>query len=419
MDGFRTVLFWMHLTAGALAGVVVLVMCITGVALTYEKQVLEWADTRSWSAPLSAGASHLPPETLLARVRQAEPGAAPAGLVLRADPQAPATLTLEGNQGSLLVDPYTGTVIGPPPQGLRAFFRGTTSWHRYLALEGESRPTGRFITGASNVAFFFIVLSGMYLWIPKTLSWLQVSRVMWFRRGLPVKARHFNWHNVIGIWCAIPLALVVAGAIPISFAWGNALVYRLVGEEPPPPAGGAARPAPTAGREGGEGRPGPQGRERREGGESQEGRPGREARQDIRLEGLDAAWAKAAGGVPGWRTITTRFSPNPQSPWVFTVDTGYGGQPQKRQTLTIDRAGSAVMKSEGFEQLTLGRRARSWLRFVHTGEFYGLTGQTIAGIVTAGGAVLVYTGLSLALRRFFSWIRRSKNSTRDQREAAA
>jgi uncharacterized iron-regulated membrane protein len=415
MNRFRTILFWTHLTAGALAGVVVLVMCVTGVALTYEKQVLEWADTRSWSAPPSAGASHLPPETLLARVRQAQPGAAVAGLALRADPQAPATLTLEGNQ-SLLLDPYTGTVIGPPPQSLRAFFRGTTSWHRYLAFEGEGRATGRFLTGVSNLIFFFIVISGMYLWIPKTLSWLQVSRVVWFRRGLPVKARHFNWHNVIGIWCAIPLAIVVAGAIPISFAWGNALVYRLVGEEPPPSP--AARPASTTAIDGGDPRSAMQSRERREGREAQEGRLGREARQEIQMDGLDAAWARASAEVPGWRTITTRFLPNPQSPWVFTVDTGYGGQPQKRQTLTIDRTGNAVLKSEAFENLTVGRRARSWLRFAHTGEFYGLPGQTIAGVVSAGGAVLVYTGLSLALRRFVLWMRRSKTATREQREAA-
>jgi uncharacterized iron-regulated membrane protein len=383
MNRFRTVLFWMHLTAGSLAGIVVLVMCVTGVALTYEKQLLEWADSRSWSAPLSATASHLTPETLLARVREAQPGAAPTGLSLRANQKAPATLTLEGN-ASLLVDPYTGTVIGAPPQGLRAFFRGATSWHRYLALEGESRATGRMFTGASNLAFFFIVSSGMYLWIPKTVSWRQVSRIVWFGRGLPPKARHFNWHNVIGIWCAIPLAIVVAGAIPISYGWGNALVYRLVGEEPPPPV--AARPGPTAG--------------------------------ERDFNGLDEGWAKATSEIPAWRTITVRFSPNAQSPWVFIVDSGYGGQPQKRQTLTIDRASSAILKAEAFGNLTLGRRARSWLRFAHTGEFYGLVGQTIAGVASAGATVLVYTGLSLALRRFFSWVGRSKGSSRDQRQAA-
>ena len=407
MSRFRTVLFWIHLTAGAIAGVVVLVMCVTGVALTYEKQVIEWADSRSWSAPPSAGSSHLPPETLLARVRQVRSGAALTGLSLRADAQAPATLTLEGNE-SLLVDPYTGTIIGPPPQGLRAFFRSVTSWHRYLALDGEARATGRMFTGAANLLFFFIVLSGMYLWIPKTLSWLQVSRVIWFRRGLPTKARHFNWHNAIGIWSAVPLALVVAGAIPISYSWGNALVYRLVGEQPPAPAGGGARPAPAA-REGGP----------REGGPREARGAGREARQEpVRVEGLDAAWAKAQAEVPSWRTISIRFAPNPESPLVFTVDSGYGGQPQKRATLTVDRTNAAVLKSESFDNLSLGRRARSWLRFAHTGEFYGLTGQTIAGVASAGGAVLVYTGLSLALRRFLSWIRSRNGAARTQRQAA-
>ncbi len=105
MNTFRSVIFWMHLFAGLAAGVVVLIMSITGVALTYEKQMLEWA--------------------------------APTAVTLRANPGAPATVTFEGNK-SLLVDPYTGTLIGEPPAGLRGFFRSMTVWHRYLALEGAN-----------------------------------------------------------------------------------------------------------------------------------------------------------------------------------------------------------------------------------------------------------------------------------------
>ena len=56
---FRTLLFWLHLTAGVLAGAIVLIMSITGVALTYEKQVLEWDDRRAWSAPPSSGTAPL------------------------------------------------------------------------------------------------------------------------------------------------------------------------------------------------------------------------------------------------------------------------------------------------------------------------------------------------------------------------
>ena len=113
-----------------------------------------------------------------------------------------------------------------------------TSWHRWLALEGPSRPLGKAVTGASNLAFLFIVLTGIYLWVPAHLDVDPVPATScWFRRGLPGKARDFNWHNVIGIWSAVPLAIVVAGAVPISYPWASNLVYRVVGEEPPRPRG--------------------------------------------------------------------------------------------------------------------------------------------------------------------------------------
>jgi uncharacterized iron-regulated membrane protein len=93
---------------------------------------------------------------------------------------------------------------------------------------------------------------------------------------------------------------------------------------------------------------------------------------------------------------------------VITVDEGYGGQPQLRTTLTVDRASAAIAKRETFDALGPGRQLRSWLRFAHTGEIYGLPGQTVAGLVSAGGAVLVYTGLALAFRRWWAWLRRRR-----------
>jgi uncharacterized iron-regulated membrane protein len=379
MKSFRSILFWMHLACGAAAGVVILIMCVTGVALTYEKQMLEWADRRAWTAPSQAGARPLPPETLLAKVIEAQPGVAPTGLTVRADASAPATVTLEGNK-TVLVDPYTGATIGEPPSAMRSFFRTMTMWHRYLALEGTSRATGRAITGASNFIFLFIVLSGMYLWLPRVWKWIQFKNVLWFRGGLAPKARDFNWHNVIGIWSAIPLAIVVLGAMPISYPWASNLVYRLVGDTPPVPAAAAAS------------------------------RPGERRDAPVYVtNGLDLSWAIAQQQMPGWRTMTTRLATSAAAPIALTVDEGYAGQPQKRTTLTVDRATATVVKAEAFESLSAGRRLRSWLRFAHTGEIYGLTGQTIAGLASAGGAVLVYTGLALAFRRFVSWLRRRRD----------
>src|SRR3712207_8450966 len=58
-------------------------------------------------------------------------------------------------------------------------------------------------------------------------------------------------------------------------------------------------------------------------------------------------------------------------------------------------------RSTLFPYTTLFRsRIRNTMRFAHTGEVLGIPGQTVAGIVSAGGAVLVWTGLALAWRRF-------------------
>ena len=116
---------------------------------------------------------------------------------------------------------------------------------------------------------------------------------------------------------------------------------------------------------------------------------------------------RAATQMPGWKTISVALPAGDAPRVVLTLDSGDGGQPQRRATLTVDRRTGEIVRWEPFSAQSPGRRARTWLRFAHTGEVYGIPGQTIAGLVTAGGAVLVWTGIALALRRFLSWRKRS------------
>ncbi len=50
----RTTFFWLHLTAGVVAGIIVFVMSVTGVALTYERQLIKWSDREFKSTPNSS-----------------------------------------------------------------------------------------------------------------------------------------------------------------------------------------------------------------------------------------------------------------------------------------------------------------------------------------------------------------------------
>jgi uncharacterized iron-regulated membrane protein len=253
-----------------------------------------------------------------------------------------------------------------------------TDWHRWLGASGENRAAARAITGASNLVFLFIVASGFYLWWPRKWTRNSLRAVTWFRRGQKAKARDFNWHNVIGFWSAAPLFVVVLSGVVISYTWASNLVYRAAGEEPPAQQ---QRPAPA----GGPGQQQP----------SQAPAPS--------FEGIEPLLMRAERQVEGWRSVGVQLPQKPDAPLTFAIDRGNGGQPHLRSQLTLDRRTGEVVRWEPASNNSTGRRLRLWLRFAHTGEVYGLVGQTVAGLVSLGGAFLVYTGLSLALRRLWAW----------------
>jgi uncharacterized iron-regulated membrane protein len=250
-------------------------------------------------------------------------------------------------------------------------------------MSQDSRTTGRAITGASNFAFLFIVASGLVLWFPRRWSWKNVRAVTWFRTGLSAKARDFNWHNTAGFWCCVPLFFIVLSGVVMSYPWANDLVYTMNGVNPPQGKGKAK----------GKGK-------------------GGERQAIVSATNLDNLVAAAKNIEPEWRTITFTAPSTDDAPVSFTIETGTGGQPQYRTTVTLDRATAEITRADRFTDQDPGRQARQWMRFVHTGEYYGVIGQTIAGIASLGGALLVYTGIALAYRRLRAWLaRRSKQAT--------
>jgi len=400
----RKVLFWLHLTAGVTAGLVILIMCVTGAALAFEKQINAWLEKPEVGiTPPADGSAHLPVETILAKAKEQNP-VAPSAITLRSGRSEPAEVSA-GRGGTLRVNPYTGELISraqsaQPTQPnqttkARAFFRTMEDWHRWLGGTGPNRNRGKAVMDAGNLVFFGIVFSGLFLWLPKKFTWQHLRPSLLFRGGLSGKARDWNWHNVIGIWAWVPLVLVVGTGVIMSYPWASNLLYTMTGSPLPP------QPGAGPGRGGGQGKIGP-GEAKGPGGPSFGGFGGG---PPANWGGLNAAWAKAEQQVPGWQSIRVQGSANPNAPFTFNIDRGDGGQPQLRGTLVVGRDGQVVNWAD-FSSNSTGQKLRLLARFTHTGESLGVWGQTIAGLATAGGAVMVYTGIALALRRLFGWRRR-------------
>jgi uncharacterized iron-regulated membrane protein len=262
-----------------------------------------------------------------------------------------------------------------------------TDWHRWLGRTGEDRATTKAITGAANLAFLGLAMSGLYLWWPRQWILTRVRAVTVIDPRLAGKARDFNWHNSIGFWCAPVLIVLTLTATVISYPWASNLVYRITGSPLPNQGGTAASAAP-----------------RSEWNARAQRTPRAEPAADSgNPADVDVLVARAAGVMPTWGVMSLRFPPRGNGPVSVTMsDAGYWN-PFARSQLTLDARTADMVRWEPYAATSRGQKLRGWMRFAHTGELGGLAGQIVAGLACVGGAFLVWTGLALALRRFLAW----------------
>jgi len=385
----RRTIFWLHLACGVSAGLVIALMSVTGVLLSYERQILDFADRTLYDVQASTN-PRLPISALIDAVVQTEPGFAASAVTVHRDPALPVAISA-GREGQRYVDPYTADVLGPGATGLRAFFDAVTGWHRWFNASGDARAPWRAVTGAANLAFLFLISSGLYLWLPKIFRWAMLKTRLWFNpMATSSKARDFNWHHVLGIWSAIPLAVVVATAVVFSYPWANDLVYRSLGEAPP---AGRARARDIAAT--------------RTSGATAMGYATPSIETHLTLDELfDIAAARRAG----WRSISMQLPGAQDSTVQITLDRGNGGQPQLRDTLILDTRSGEIADWQPFASQTAGRQVRSWIRYLHTGEALGVAGQSVAAFVSLTSLVMVWTGLALAYRRLILPVLRRRHN---------
>jgi uncharacterized iron-regulated membrane protein len=407
----RSILFWVHLAVGISAGAIILLMSVTGVMLGYERQMIAWIDGKPRVE--HPGAARLPLDTLLSR--NAIDRSEVASVVVRTAVYEPVTLRFRDRATPpKALDPYTAAVI-PTPQGGKgqAFFSGLRRWHRWVgASAAEARATGKAVTGAANLGFLFLVLSGLWLWWPRRWSLAALRRNAIPRADLRGKARDFNWHHAVGFWSAVPLALVVATAVFISYQWPGRLLDRTLGSPEEKAAALAAgrpavrTPAPTSGAAQAVAERNESGRrEATAEGSDSNGREAVALGSQVALESLMAA-ARAARS--DWTQVTMTLAGPTDTAHTLLVASGNTYRPDQRTTLVMDASGaaSAPLAVRDYASLSTSRQIRAWVRFGHTGEVFGIAGQTLATLVTAAGALLVWTGIALSVRRLWAWRRR-------------
>lgn len=378
----KNILFQTHWLLGISAGIVLGVVGATGALLSFEPELLRWANPGVVSvAPRDEPL--LSADALYARVREAQPQQRISALNLSNDhaDAARVTFAVPGSRmgKSVYADPYTGALLGPA-RG-EDFFHLIEDIHRRLTA-GDN---GKAITGASTLCLLVLCLSGLYLrWPRRVWNWR-----VWLTFDTQLKGRSFLWglHSVAGTWTLVCLLLAGLTGLFWSYEWYRNGLYALTG---------APRPEPREAAPGGAAR-GPRG----EGERKAEAAPAFD---------LAPAWAAFTAAAPNWSSANLRLPERPNQPLQINYLDRDAPHDRARSRLQIDSTSGEVRRHERYVEQSTGGKFMSSIYPLHVGSFFGLPGRLIMMLASLGLPLFAITGWMLYLDR-----RRKKRAVRAER----
>jgi uncharacterized iron-regulated membrane protein len=159
----RKIVFWLHLTAGVLASVVILIMSLTGVCLAFETQIVARAESRLREVAPPSDGKRLSFDNLLEKARVAIPDSTPTGFLIRSEPASPLLVNF-GREDVLYLNPYTGETLEHGSR-IRGVMLKIGNWHRWIGTSESHRPAALAVASACNFVFLLCWFALVWPWL--------------------------------------------------------------------------------------------------------------------------------------------------------------------------------------------------------------------------------------------------------------
>ncbi|MGE7690235.1 PepSY-associated TM helix domain-containing protein [Lysinibacillus sp. NPDC097214] len=225
----RRIISKIHLWLSMLAGVFIVLIGLTGSLLVFEPELNSMLHPNLYKVTEGKKVTY---QEALQVVSESYPKGQIDRVYTPSEPNARGVYLFRLKEGeeqqNIFVDPGTGYINGT--LGDKAFLNLITEFHEKLLLKDFN---GEKIIGTIGFMFFFITLSGLYLWWPGIKKW---TRGFILRRNANPYVRQFDLHKVIG-GVSIPFLLVVSltGALfaydDMIFGWFGAKAKVMPPEE--------------------------------------------------------------------------------------------------------------------------------------------------------------------------------------------
>lgn len=363
-----------HLWLGLPAAAVLVVVALTGALLVYEKELDRAWHPELWRLATTAPA--LPLDTLLSRAQAVAPGYALKEVRLTAGSGQPVEFRFDRGP-HVRLDPATGATLGTRARGA-SFFGMVERLHTSLVL-GE---VGKWIVVTSTVILLALLGTGLVLWWPK--QWRLLKGAVTLALGRKGRAFHFNLHNTLGFWSAIPLfAMALTGAIIGIKPLGDA-VRRIGGGSdratPPPVAASDAALPPAS-------------LDTLVAAATQTFPDWQELRlHPPRTKGGQRAEVTGDSEIPN---LKSKVPAAPGEPWLIEAVTAGTPHDQARSAAYLDPRSAALLGQVNFADRPIGERLRALVLPVHDGSILGRPTQLIALLAVLVLPLLSATGVAL------------------------
>lgn len=393
---FRNIHLWLSVPFGIL----ITLICFSGAALVFEKEVMELCHRELYFVK-KVEAAPLPMERLMTKVAATLPDSVSVtGVNISSDPERAYQITLsKPRRASMYVDQYTGEITGKYERA--PFFNFMFRMHRWL-LDSMTQDGGIFwgkmIVGTSTLMFVFVLISGVVVWWPRTRKALKNSLKIVANKGW--RRFWYDLHVAGGMYALVFLLAMALTGLTWSFQWYRTGFYKTFGVEVQPSMGhgnaaanatakGGKRDGKPEGREGHGAHSGSRGE--RPAGEG--GRPeGRGAHRHSPYTNWQQVYEQLAEANPDYKQISV-------SDGSASVAVPRFGNQRGTDRYKFNPRNGEITETTLYKDLDNSGKIRGWIYSVHVGSWGGMLTRILTFVAALIGASLPLTGYYLWIRK--------------------
>lgn len=353
----KSTLLRLHAWLGITAGLVIAVVGSTGAMMAFEPQILRLLNPGVLEITPEPGQALLSPQALYAAIQQAEPQRPVQALTVSGQADRPAQVVFSSptkpKGEAVWVQPYTGVLL-PEPRGEEAF-ETIEDIHRRLLAD----DVGKAITGVSAFVLIFMSLSGLYLrWQRRPRG---VGGWLGYRRGLSGRAWRFQLHSVAGTWLFLLFIFSAGTGLSWSYDWYKAGIYRALSVDMP------KKP-----------QPGPQ---------------TVLASADFDQQ-MATVWPRFQAELPRYDSATIQLASLASDAIKIEYLAENSPHIRAKNTITLSPAGE-LLTHKRFQDKPWGEQMTAAWKMLHTGQYWGWSGQLMMMLSSLSLLAFAWLGISL------------------------